>query len=62
MEVYYSSYRKIDTQAMKQMAKCHHLKLSGGSDFHGDNKPLIHLGTGKKNLAIPYSVLEQLRQ
>ncbi|MEE1191616.1 MAG: PHP domain-containing protein, partial [Blautia sp.] len=32
------------------------------SDFHGDNKPQIQLGTGKGNLKIPYSVLKRLRE
>jgi hypothetical protein len=31
------------------------LKYSGGSDFHGDKKPDIMLGTGKGNLKIPNS-------
>jgi hypothetical protein len=33
---------------------------SGGSDFHGANKPDIDLGTGKNNLHIPLSVLKKL--
>jgi hypothetical protein len=38
------------------------LAISGGSDFHGDVKPQISLGTGfKKNLNIPKSVLDGLR-
>ena len=37
------------------------LKVSGGSDFHGKNKPLIDLGSGRGNLKIPYTVLENLR-
>ena len=37
-------------------------KNSGGSDFHGDRKPDISLGTGHGNLEIPYSVLDGLRE
>lgn len=61
LEVFYSSYRSSDESAMTLLAKRHGLKLSGGSDFHGDNKPQIQLGTGKGNLKIPYTILRQLR-
>lgn len=61
METMYSSYRASDEQAMTQLAKRHGLKYSGGSDFHGSNKPHIDLGIGKGNLKIPYEFLTQLR-
>ena len=35
---------------------------SGGSDFHGKNKPDIYLGSGKNNLAIPYAFWENLKK
>lgn len=37
------------------------LGVSGGSDYHGSRKTHISLGTGMGNLAVPYSVLEQLK-
>ena len=37
------------------------LLVTGGSDFHGANKPQISLGTGHGNLNIPKSVLNDLR-
>lgn len=61
MEVFYSTYTPSDQAAMKRLAQKYHLKASGGSDFHGNNKPHIHLGTGKGNLKIPYTILEILR-
>lgn len=61
LEVFYSTYTPSDQAAMAHLAEKHRLKPSGGSDFHGSNKPLIHLGTGKGNLKIPYTVLENLR-
>ena len=33
---------------------------SGGSDFHGANKPDIQMGTGRGNLHIPRKLLDQL--
>lgn len=60
LEAMYSSYRWADENKMTQLAKRHHLKISGGSDFHGSNKPNLKLGTGYGNLSIPYSILENL--
>ncbi len=62
IEAYYSTYRPSDEQRVIQLAKRHGLALSGGSDFHGSNKPQIQLGTGKGNLKIPYYILENLRR
>lgn len=61
LEVFYSTYTHSDQTSMARLAEKYQLKSSGGSDFHGSNKPLIHLGTGKGNLKIPYTVLESLR-
>jgi len=33
---------------------------TGGSDFHGDNKPHIHIGTGTGHLNVPDELLEPL--
>lgn len=62
LETMYVSYTPADELFTKQMAKRHGLKQSGGSDFHGSNKPHIDLGCGKGNLQIPYEILEQLRE
>ena len=62
IEAYYSTYRHSDEQTVIQIAKRQGLALSGGSDFHGSNKPQIELGTGKGNLKIPYQLLENLRR
>lgn len=61
LEAIYSTYTELDENRMRRLARKLELKISGGSDFHGSNKPLIDLGTGKGNLKIPYSVLEELR-
>ena len=37
------------------------LHLSGGSDFHGENKDGYEIGRGKGNLRIPYELLENIR-
>jgi hypothetical protein len=62
MEAIYSENSIGDEQHLKQLAREEGLLISGGSDFHGTNKPDIRLGIGKGHLHIPYSVLETLRQ
>lgn len=55
MEALYSEY---DTETTRRsLALCREFGLlpSGGSDFHGKNKPDIALGTGRGNLMIPLS-------
>jgi hypothetical protein len=45
------------------IAKKYDLAVTGGSDFHGDAKPQVALGTGRNgNLDIPKSVLDTLRE
>ena len=61
MEVYYSTYDEAETAAACQLAQAHGLAYSGGSDYHGGNKPDIALGRGKGNLQIPLEWLEQLK-
>ena len=36
------------------------LLLSGGSDYHGANKPNIQLGTGLGHLFVPYEIKDAL--
>ena len=62
MEVYYSSYTLPQEQYLCLLAEEFSLLPGGGSDFHGDNKPEIHLGTGTGTLAIPPEILQQLRR
>ena len=54
MECYYSLYSETTTREAICLADQFRLKYSGGSDFHGANKPDIKLGSGKGNLEIPY--------
>ena len=61
MEVYYSLFSPGETEKACRIADSFGLLYSGGSDFHGKNKPDIAMGTGKGNLKIPLSWLEKLR-
>lgn len=60
MEVYYPEFDGEQTALAGRMAAEFGLLLSGGSDFHGGNKPEIQLGTGRENLRIPCTLLEKL--
>ncbi|MBQ3055595.1 MAG: PHP domain-containing protein [Oscillospiraceae bacterium] len=61
MECYYSEYDENTTKTALQLARRFGLKPSGGSDFHGDNKPGIRLGIGHGNLKIPYEWAETFK-
>ena len=62
METRYPLYTPEQTLLAESLAKEFGLLQSGGSDFHGENKPDIQLGKGKGSLAVPLSFYEQLKQ
>ncbi len=62
IEVFHSDHRPEDVERYLDMARRLDLGITGGSDFHGANKPHIELGRGfEGNLAIPRAVLDDLR-
>ncbi|MGB8454557.1 MAG: PHP domain-containing protein [Anaerocolumna sp.] len=62
IEAIYSSNTGFDEGHMRHLANKYNLSITGGSDFHGANKPDLNLGTGRGNLKIPYSLLEKLEE
>ncbi|MGI6011335.1 MAG: PHP domain-containing protein [Ruminococcus sp.] len=62
IEAVYSANRWMDEGNMRLLAKKFGLKITGGSDFHGGNKPDIDLGSGRGNLKIPYQIWENLKK
>ena len=60
METLYSTFDENLTAKAIAIAEEFGLKQSGGSDFHGSNKPDITMGTGRGNLAIPLEFLHTL--
>lgn len=61
LEVFYSSNTSFDESIVYSLANRHNLLMTGGSDFHGSNKPNLFLGTGRnQNLNIPDRILEPL--
>ena len=62
METRYSTYTPEIQILALTIAREYGLLSSGGSDFHGDNKPDIALGTGKGTLHIPAEIAETLQE
>ncbi|MFN3326057.1 MAG: PHP domain-containing protein [Bryobacteraceae bacterium] len=62
IEVYHSDHSAADVERYLSIARRYGLIVTGGSDFHGANKPSIRLGLGyRNNIAVPRSVLEEMR-
>lgn len=62
IEAVYVMNKGSDEVHMRSLAQKYGLLITGGSDFHGANKPNVALGTGlKHNLEIPYSFLDELK-
>lgn len=61
MEVFYSKFSLEQTVLAQRLAEEFKLLPSGGSDYHGDNKPDIQMGEGRGDLYIPQQVLTALR-
>lgn len=62
IEAIYSMNTPKDETNLLGLAREFDLLVSGGSDFHGENKPHIRLGSGKGNLSIPYEILARIKE
>ena len=62
VEGYYTEYTPQMQEEFQALAKKLGLCISGGTDFHGAFKPHISIGKGLGNMAIPYSVLENMKR
>lgn len=62
IEAVYSTYKASDERLIRNIAKKYDLSISGGSDFHGSNKPNIDLGTGMGNLFVPSEILDNIKE
>lgn len=62
LEVWYSEHDAMHVQHFGQLADRVGLVKTGGSDFHGENKPGIEIGRGYGDLEVPYSAVEGLRE
>lgn len=62
LEVYYSSHTQNDSIRLKEMCHAYGLLPTGGSDFHGSNKPDISLGFGRGRLRVSALLLEDIKK
>lgn len=62
IEAIYSTYTAGEERQMRALAQKYHLLISGGSDFHGANKPKLDLGKGYGNLMVQSSVLSDIKR
>jgi len=61
IEAIYSTYTAGEERQMRDLAKRYNLLISGGSDFHGSNKPKLDLAVGYGKLHIPASLLDDMK-
>ena len=62
IEAVYSTYQPCEERQIRELAAKYELLISGGSDFHGDTKPGLDLGSGYGKLFVPYTVLEDMKK
>lgn len=62
IEAYHSEHSEADVRTCLALAGKFDLGVSGGSDYHGSNKPAIHLGKGYGGLRIGIGILDDLRR
>ncbi len=60
IEAIYPSYSLEQTAFFERLSEKYGFVRTGGSDFHGENKPHIKIGTGTGHLNVPDELLEPL--
>ena len=61
IEAMYSRNHGNDEAFVRKLAKDFDLFITGGTDFHGANKPDLEIGRGEGNLRVPVMLLENLK-
>jgi hypothetical protein len=62
IEVLCPRHSREQTKLFRKMAHKYRLVQTGGTDFHGDNKPDIQLGFIPGHPPLSYSIVENLKQ
>ncbi|MBI1751907.1 MAG: PHP domain-containing protein [Acidobacteria bacterium] len=60
LEGYYGEYRASEQKYFVNLAASLGMVVTGGSDYHGGNKPGLRLGRGRGGLQVPDGLLERL--
>ena len=61
LEVYHSSHNSLEKMKLQEIAARYHLLPTGGSDFHGANKPDISIGIGRGGLKVSSLLLDAIK-
>jgi len=62
VEVYYPDHDVATTNRLEAIAGKIGMLITGGSDFHGDNRPQIMLGNVNGNAPVPYRLLAPVKE
>ena len=62
IEAFYPLYNKQTTKSLIDLSDSFNILHTGGSDFHGENKPNLNLGFGYENnpISVPDYIVENL--
>jgi len=60
IEVYYPQHSPNHIARFEELATQYGLLMTGGTDFHGDLKPEIKMGSGHGDLLVPYQLYEKI--
>ncbi|MEZ5402326.1 MAG: PHP domain-containing protein [Bryobacteraceae bacterium] len=62
VEAYHCDHDARHQERYQLLARRYDLAITGGSDFHGDNKPGVRMGSGiDSNISVPRKLLDRLR-
>jgi predicted metal-dependent phosphoesterase TrpH len=61
IEVYYPEHSPTEVAQYKTIADRYSLLSTGGTDYHGMEKNGLDIGTGRGEMKLPYSIVENLR-
>jgi hypothetical protein len=62
LEGYYGEYRAAEQKYFVALGARLGMVVTGGSDYHGANKPGLRLGTGRGGLKVPDDLLADLER
>ena len=62
IECYYTTFSEEQTNRLLEICKERKLYKSGGSDYHGKNKPGVDVGVGKGNLKIDNKIIDDWKE
>lgn len=61
IEAIYATYTLAEERQIRKLADKYDLCISGGSDYHGEAKPGLEMGTGYGRLFVPEDLLDKLK-